>query len=393
MPVLTMAPSERTSPPWAPVLEHRAAGQSQGIPMSTSTQWRIPPWAWAIVATAILAETGSNALRAYGLGVHLGQYAVTLHGHRLPLGAVALVLAVAAAALAQSRAAWVALTPGRPVIQRLIAAPVAVMLVAISMMAMTGHGLEATRAKGGSETGSTNTYASTLAALKAAEADLARVATARSTTEVRADMDRTKVKPSIWEATRQCTDADLLKGPVNAAACKAILDLRQEMARSIQKSEVAPRVESLRAELATLTPPAGAASMIETELATWWAYLLGIGVVTIATLGPVIFANPVPVLTLPSAAPRALEVAATTDDDALPSTGGGKAYTMEEARVDLQTLLRAGQQPPSQQWLADRWGRTKGAVSKWLGHWEESGDMPGVRQAIGRCKTIALETA
>lgn len=76
-------------------------------------------------------------------------------------------------------------------------------------------------------------------------------------------------------------------------------------------------------------------------------------------------------------------------NDPLPlSTSSTPAYTRDEALADLATLVRAGQHPESQDWLAERWGRTKGCTSKWLMHWEATGQMPGNRQPDGRRKMV-----
>jgi hypothetical protein len=70
--------------------------------------------------------------------------------------------------------------------------------------------------------------------------------------------------------------------------------------------------------------------------------------------------------------------------------GGGviKVRNRDDALADLRTLLKAGQVPESQDWLAGRWGVSKGATSKWLSHWESTGQLPGNRMAEGRRKTV-----
>lgn len=72
-----------------------------------------------------------------------------------------------------------------------------------------------------------------------------------------------------------------------------------------------------------------------------------------------------------------------------PRGGGGVTVrNRDEALADLRTLLKAGQAPESQEWLAERWGVTKSAVSKWLARWETSGELPGSRLTEGRRKTV-----
>ena len=65
-----------------------------------------------------------------------------------------------------------------------------------------------------------------------------------------------------------------------------------------------------------------------------------------------------------------------------------QALSRDEAIADLKALLQAGHEPPSQDWLTERWGVTKSCTSKWLRHIEETGALPGNRVVQGRCKTV-----
>lgn len=89
---------------------------------------------------------------------------------------------------------------------------------------------------------------------------------------------------------------------------------------------------------------------------------------------------PAPVM---SAAHRVVLEPTETDDD-LPS-GGQKLK--QEALADLLTLSAMGREVPSQDWLAERWGRPKGTVSKWLTDWE--GRDLITRSQAGRCKAVS----
>lgn len=72
-----------------------------------------------------------------------------------------------------------------------------------------------------------------------------------------------------------------------------------------------------------------------------------------------------------------------------PSGGdGGKAMSRPDALADLRLLLKAGHNPPSQDWLAERWGVSKSCVSKWLARWEDEDVLPAHRIAEGRCKSV-----
>ena len=58
-----------------------------------------------------------------------------------------------------------------------------------------------------------------------------------------------------------------------------------------------------------------------------------------------------------------------------------------EALADLRSMLKGGLSVPSQQALADRWGRPKQTVSDWLRDWEASGRIPR-RTVSGRAKAV-----
>jgi hypothetical protein len=117
---------------------------------SSTTNWRIPPWAWVPVGAAISAEAVSNALRAYGLGQHLENFTITIYGQPVSLAGSVLVLAAIAISLSQARAAWIALTPA-PLRQRIIAGVAAGLLLAVSVSAMASHIIEAQRTKAAHE--------------------------------------------------------------------------------------------------------------------------------------------------------------------------------------------------------------------------------------------------
>src|SRR3990167_5003436 len=111
-----------------------------------STIWRMPLWAWVPVALAIVAEATSNSLRAYGLGSHLDRFTMAIHGHDVSLAGAVLVCAAIAVSLSQTRAAWVALTPGT-LRQRIVSGLAGALLLAVSVTAMASHVLEAQRSK------------------------------------------------------------------------------------------------------------------------------------------------------------------------------------------------------------------------------------------------------
>lgn len=350
----------------------------------TTTTWRLTPLGWFVLPLAIGAEAISNAIRGYDLGAHLDHLTVHYGDYALSTAGGVMVMAALVISLTQARAAWVALTPARPTRQRLVAGSLAILLLAVSMAAMSSHILDALRAKMGDETGAAGTYARDVASYNNATAELDRLKGSRTTTEVRAAMDRVRIRPSIWAATRECTDAELLKGKINGAACKPILDLREEMAASIRKATLEAQVEDLRSKLEGQKAPRAQASAIEQAVAWYLAWLIGVSVVLVATFGGVVFAETKTIqVSAPSRQPAPeIEIA----KDTVPLSIGGTSR--EEALADLAALVKAGHHPESQDWLAARWGISKGEVSKRLRHWEATGQLPGNRLTDGRRKMV-----
>lgn len=253
-----------------------------------SMRWRIPPVAWLPIGLAIGAESLSNALRAYGLGEQLERFTVAFGPYPISLSGVVLVLGAVAVSLTQTAAAWKALTPSGPARQRFVAGIVGSLLLAISVTAMASHILEAGRAKTGGENHERNAYALAKSDYDKAEAELTRLGSVRSTDEVKAGMDKARVPKWAWEETTQCTAT--VMGVEAAKACRPILDLRVEMAQAISKRDAESARNAAKARLAGLTP-APEATADEAIVSRVWAWILGLGVVFIATFGSVIFAR------------------------------------------------------------------------------------------------------
>lgn len=350
---------------------------------TTTTRWRVPPWAWIPIGLGIAAETVSNGLRAYGLGQHLEHFTAALAGVDVSLSGAVMALAALAVSLSQSRAWWVALTPG-VARQRIVAGIIGTLLLAVSITAMSSHILEAQRAKDGGEAGHAAVYRRAEDAYKTAKAELDRLGSPRAVSVIQAEVSATKIDMAVWRRSAQCSDVTKAD---TAEACRPILDLYKERGAAARKAELQPEVDRLRRELGAMQAPKATASETESVVGSIWAWIMGLAVVMIATFGTVIFAK---VEQVPAAAapPRRDDDA----DEAPPSNSGGTT-AKDDALADLRALIKAGHTPPSQQWLADRWGRTKGCVSKWLTEWDDAGELPGARHAIGRCKTVALETA
>ncbi|MBL8565890.1 MAG: hypothetical protein JNM89_09250 [Hyphomicrobiaceae bacterium] len=252
-----------------------------------STRWRVPPLAWLPIALAVAAETASNALRAYGLGAHLDRFTLSVDGQAVSVAGGVLVLAAIAVSLSQARAAWVALTPSAPARQRVVSGLAAALLLAISVSAMASHILEAQRARTADEGGARGRYDRAKAAHDKAAGELAALSGVRSIADVKAALDAAPVPRTVFVRTKQCTD---VTRDDSFRDCKPILDLRQEMGRAIRKAELEPEAKTLRDELARTERPEEATAS-EQAVSGVWAWIMGLGVVFVATFGAVIFAR------------------------------------------------------------------------------------------------------
>lgn len=335
----------------------------------TTTVWRIPLAAWPVIGLAVAAESVSNALRAYGLGTHLDRFTIQHQGFTVSLAGAVLVLASVAVSLSQARAAWIALTPG-PARQRIIAGLSGVLLLAISVTAMASHILEAQRVKVAEEGTERSRYDRARAAYDRVAAELRSLASARTMAEIKAAMAAAPVSRAVFRRTSECTDVTRQD---SFAACRPILDLRQEMGRAIRKAELEPEAARLKAELdRTQRPEVATAS--ERMVADLWGWIMGFGVVFVATFGTVIFARVETVAPQAAASPKASR----------PAT-----FSRSAAEQDLCTLLALGRTVPDQDHLAARWGVAKGTVSKWLAAWQAAGTIPA-RNRDGRRNTLSL---
>jgi membrane protein implicated in regulation of membrane protease activity len=251
------------------------------------TGWKVPAIAWLPISAAIVAETVSNGLRAYGLGTHLEKFTITAYGASVSLAGAVLVLAAVAVSLSQARAAWLALMPG-PVRQRIVAAPVALLLLAVSITAMATHILEAERAKAGAEIGQSGNYQRDLESYTAIKAELDGLQKIRPIEAIKADLDAAPVPRNVFRRTKECTD---ITQDESLAACRPVSTLRQEMGQALRKRELEPQLAALKLALAGQTKPE-VASAAEALVSWYWAWIMGVAVVFIATFGAVIWAKP-----------------------------------------------------------------------------------------------------
>lgn len=255
----------------------------------TITTWRIPKAAWIMVSLAVTAEATSNALRAYDLGSHLERLTVHVYGHSVSLAGAVLVLAAIAVSLSQTRAAWVALTPG-DTRQRIVSGIAACLLLAISITAMATHILSAQRAKSGFETQDTTAYENAKAAYDAAAADFDKVKGAATPAEVDAEIEAyaaEHIDANIWRRTQKCSDVTKKS---SRDECQGVLQLAPKRAAAARKAELEAKLPGLKADVDQhrLVDAAGDA---ETSASWAWAWIMGLGTVMIATFGPAIFAR------------------------------------------------------------------------------------------------------
>lgn len=142
-------------------------------------------------------------------------------------------------------------------------------------------------------------YADARTAVTGLEAEFAKVASARTTQQVRTAMEKTHVHARTFINTRQCTQ---LTDDDDRRACRPILDLREEMAAAIRKADIEIKLTDARMKLGLLAAPKSADPQAD-ALASWSgakvdvvAYImvaiLGFAVEVVACLGVWIIQRP-----------------------------------------------------------------------------------------------------
>jgi hypothetical protein len=253
---------------------------------SHTTTWRIPPVAWAPIGLAIGAESISNGLRAYKLGEHIEGLNADVLGVQLSLAGAVLVMAAVAVSICQARAAWVACSPGDK-FQRIVAGCFAVLFLTISITALRSHIADAERAKVGDETTARAAYDRANAAYQAALADYQAVKTAATPAAVQAQMDATEINPAIRLRTKGCTD---ITTRASQDECVPVTRLKPALAAAERKADLEERLPELKAAVDAQTRPEVMSSS-DVGVAKFWGWLMGLGVVGIATFGAVLFAK------------------------------------------------------------------------------------------------------
>ncbi len=342
------------------------AARAQCAVRASGTHWRVSPVAWIPISLAVAAESVSNALRAYGLGMHLDRFTVTMYGQPVSIAGAVLVLAAVAVSLSQARAAWVALTPSGVgaehasgvTRQRIVAGLAAALLLSISITAMASHILEAQRAKVADEGGARGRYDRAKTAYDTAAAELAKLGTPRPVPVIQAEVTATKIDMSVWRRSQQCAD---ISRDDTKKACEPILALYKERGAAARKAELEPEVARLRAELAKLDRPAEATAS-ESAVSGIWAWIMGLGVVFVATFGTVIFARVEVARPTTANDNTSLGASVTHQQPRQPPTNGGMRSTIP-ADHPVIVALRRGPVASNDE-LASRLGETKGEASK-----------------------------
>lgn len=369
--------------------------------------WRVPTWAWAPLGLAIVAEMAVNALRAYGLGQQHAHATVdvSIYGHTFPVSVFGAVLALAAIALAlsQARAAWVAFKPGALARQRSIAAPIAGLLLAVSVTALALTLLEAQRNKFGDEGGQRTAYDDAKGEYDRATAELKALGTPRPVSVIQNEVRSFPIDMRIWRRSKECSD---ISREDTRAACEPILALYKERGAAARKTELEQKLPTLKAKLDAQPRPAEP-TWVEEWAASGWAWAFGLAAVLIATFGAPLFAEPVRSKTAtqprkPSQPSEQSDFCAEDVEEVRQLGIGGKpakgnwgngcsnrALSKAEALLDITRRLACGETIPSQETLADAWGVHPGTASKWLKQWRAEGCVPAP-QRVGRCHRLVL---
>ncbi len=338
--------------------------------LPVTTRWRVPIWAWPIIALAIAAEAGWNALRAYELGTHLDRLTVTLtilqRSVAVSLGGWVLVLAAVAVSMAQPRAAWISLFGTGPARQRVLAGLAAVLLLSISISAGASHLLEAHRLKDSDQGGERAAYDDLRLEYERKDAELSALGKPRPVSVIQADVNAVRIDPTIWRRSAQCSD---VTEPDSKRACQPVLELYKERGNAAKKAELEPDVTNLRARLAAMKRP-NEAHWGEVFVANFWSVAMGLGIVLLATFGPVLFAVAVPAAAAPTEPARnSSSVPRGTPDPAGPPHGKRRRRLLDNVvplrqRQVIETLERVGGSVNSNRELAALMQCSEGEASK-----------------------------
>lgn len=228
---------------------------------------------WRNTAAVETCRVGSASLSAsYYALLGLAVPPVVVYG--TPVYAAAIGLGALAAALDYVKGAMLSAGlggRGLGVLRRGTALILGAVLAAASIIAVDGVLLKLRATTAAEPAHAINAHGDTRAELLRVSGELAALVDVRSTDQVRADMDRTRIGPKTWRYTRECTDfTDNLAA--YRKACEPILNLRVEMADAIRKGGLEIQRAELQSTLDELGPPPTAADPQATHIANVTGY-------------------------------------------------------------------------------------------------------------------------
>ncbi len=376
---------------------------------ATTTGPNEPPLpARAAVETVRIGSAGLSAsyYAALGLVVH-------------PAAALGLGLVAGAADYIKSNALG-AVIDGPGVWRRLIALCLFAVLFIASMIAVDGVLLRLRDALVAGPAHVIGAHDRAAADHKAAATELASLGSVRTPDAIRADMDRAAVPKAVFRRTKECTD---ITKDESFAACRPVLDLRQEMATAIRKRQLEAVRDAAAKQLDELGPRPGSADPQAEALAsaagtsvTTAAWILiavvGFAIELAACFGMYVLGRPAPrpanenrpvasedhPATLSDAELMAIRAKFFAPDDRPDGPKPGRSaplpanvVRLPDAKSAALRLIRdelaAGRTFPSQAELCRTVGAPRSTMSDWLTAWEAAGEIPR-RRAIGRCKAV-----
>ncbi|WP_139247848.1 hypothetical protein [Hyphomicrobium sp. CS1GBMeth3] len=265
-------------------------------------------------------------------------------------------------------------TSGAGAARRIAAGAVFGVLFIASMVAVDGMLMKLRSEWSGARLSTMGEYDRAEAEYKSAEAELAKLKAVRSIADVKASMDAAPVPRNVFRRTDQCTD---VTRDDSFAACKPILDLRQEMAQAIRKRELEGKRDAAKAKLdATQRPVAAdpqaaalakASGLDESIISYLLVAIIGFAVELVACIG----------LWLLTDKPRGQE-----EEDEAPAT---IPVTAERRALDwvLGEMAKSGGKLAIMNTaIAKRFDVDPGTVTRWRQRWIEDGKI--TEERLGR---------
>lgn len=330
----------------------------------------------AVQSTAAASATLSAAYYAtQAPEILLRVFEVTLNPVAIGLGATAFALD-----LLKPEMLRISGSAGIGKLRRIAAGAVFAVLFVASMIAVDGMLMKLRSEWSGARQNTIGEYDRAEADYKAAEAELSKLKDARSIADVKAAMDSAPVPRNVFVRTKECTD---VTRDDSFAACKPILDLRQEMAQAIRKRELEGKRDASKAKLDVTERPASAdpqaaaiataTGLNESMISYLLVAIIGLAVEIVACLGLWLL-TPDP--DTGRDGPTFASVPVSPERQAL----GWVLGEMAKAGGKLCILNSA---------IAAKYGVDPGTATRWRQRWVEAGEMEESREG----RTIVLRIA